>query len=367
MQITRHNGKNTLPENNRKGSGEVPEEEIQPGLTGRSLVIALLLTVLAGLWVRQSEIMVLSTQITESIPAIPGLAALIFLLPVNALLRRTKRFRPLTRAELLVIFLFVTLSSTMMGVGVTQFLFALLGAPFYFKTDSIPAVRPFLPKWLMPHDLEIVRQMYERSPDGLVPWRYWLAPMGCWLVFFLALWWTLYCLMALFYRVWSEERLAFPQVFIPLAMTGEEGGTIPFFRNKLMWSGFLIAALYNLANILHAFYPSIPAPGKELDLSLLFSSPPWSEIAPLKIEIRPELIGLGFLVSTEISLTVWLSFFAYETGGSLRRVVGSDAGAVAVSARAGDRRVPCSGGNARLDFAAFAARSGAGGDTRRQE
>ncbi len=289
-----------------------PDVEMQPGLTGRSLVIALALTVLAGLWVRQAEIIVLSTQITESIPAIPGLAALILLLPINALLRRTRRVRPLSRAELLVIFLFVTLSSTMMGVGVTQFLFALMGAPFYFKTDNIPAVRPFLPTWLMPHNLEIVRQMYERSPDGTVPWRYWLAPMGCWLIFFLALWWTLYCLMALFYRVWSEERLAFPQVFIPLAMTGEEGGKTPFFRNKLMWSGFLVAGLYNLVNIVHVFYPSLPAPGKDIDFSPFFANPPWSEIAPLKIEIRPELIGLGFLVSTEISLTVWLSYFAMK-------------------------------------------------------
>lgn len=296
--------------------------EMQPGLTGRSLVIALVLTVLAGLWVRQSEILVLSTQITESIPAIPGLAALIFLLPVNALLRRSRRFRPLTRAELLVIFLFVTLSSTMMGVGVTQFMFALLGAPFYFKTDNIPAVCSLLPGWLMPHDLEIVRQMYERSPDGRVPWGYWLAPAGCWLLFFLALWWTLYCLMALFYRIWSEERLAFPQVFIPLAMTGEESGRTPFFRNKLMWSGFLVAALYNLVNILHAFYPSIPAPGKDFDLSPLFTGPPWSEMTPLKIEIRPELVGLGFLVSTEISLTVWLSFFLLK----LAAVVGVSLG-----------------------------------------
>ena len=292
-----------------EAEGNAQTTVMEPGLTGRSLLIALVLTVLAGLWVRQSEIIVLSTQITESIPAIPGLAALILLLPINALARRMRGIRPLSRAELLVIFLFVTISSTMMGVGITQVLFALMGTPFYFKTDNIPAVRPFLPTWLMPHDLEIVRQMYERNPNGLVPWGYWIPPMLCWLLFFLALWWTLYCLMALFYRAWSEEeRLSFPQVFIPLAMTGDDSGKTPFFRNKLMWSGFLVAALYNIVNILHAFYPSLPAIGKEVDFAPLFGSLPWSEVVPLKFEIRPELIGLGFLVSTEISLTVWLSF-----------------------------------------------------------
>src|SRR5207249_2687786 len=100
-----------------------PPQPPDPGLTFRSLAAAVLLTLLSGLWVRQSEIVVLSTQITESVPAIPGLAALVFLLFINVLLRRTRLIRPFSRAELLVVFLFVTLSSTVMGIGVMQFLF----------------------------------------------------------------------------------------------------------------------------------------------------------------------------------------------------------------------------------------------------
>lgn len=293
--------------------GAPQAQGLSAGLTGRSLLIAVGLTVLAGLWVRQSEILVLATQVTESIPAIPGLTALVLLLPLNALFKRLRGARPLSRAEILVIFFFVTLSSTVMGVGVTQFLFALMGTPFYFTEDNIPAVRPFLPKGLMVHDLMAVKQMYEGSPDGRVPWHLWAQPCLLWLGFFLALWWTLYCLMALFYRAWSEEeRLAFPQVFIPLEMTGGEDGKTPFFRNKLMWGGFAVAAVYNLVNIAHALVPSFPAFGKEWDLSPLFTAPPWSEIAPLHFHIRPEMIGLGYLVSTEISLTVWLSYFAMK-------------------------------------------------------
>jgi hypothetical protein len=301
------------------------QRSFESGLTGRSLLIAVVLTVLAGLWVRQSEIVVLSTQITESIPAIPGLAALVFLLPLNAVLKRIRRVRPLSRAEILVIFLFVTLSSTMMGVGITQFLFALMGTPFYFKNDDIPSVQPFLPKALIPHDLTAIRHLYEGSPDGRVPWHLWWQPGLLWLGFFLALWGTLYCLMALFYRAWAEEeRLAFPQVFIPLEMTGGESGATPFFRNRLMWAGFAVSAVYNLINIAHALSPSFPAIGKEVDFSPLFTSPPWSEIAPLHFHIRPEMIGLGYLVSTEISLTVWLSYLLMK----LAAVAGVAMGAV---------------------------------------
>src|SRR5580700_10498279 len=145
-----------------------------PGLTGRSLLIAIVLTLLAGLWVRQSEILVLATQVTESIPAIPGLTALVLLLPLNAILKRIRGVRSLSRAEILVIFFFVTLSSTVMGVGITQFMFALIGTPFYSEDVNIPSVRQLMPSHLVVHNVEAIRQMYESSLDGRVPWSIWI-------------------------------------------------------------------------------------------------------------------------------------------------------------------------------------------------
>src|SRR5438132_12820619 len=102
-----------------------------------------------------------------------------------------------------------------------------------------------------------MRQLYERAPNGQVPWGAWVGPGLLWLGFFLALWWTMYCMMALFYRAWSEdERLSFPLVSLPMEMTGNEAGVSSFFRNPVMWMGFGISAVYNLVNIFHAIYPS---------------------------------------------------------------------------------------------------------------
>jgi hypothetical protein len=283
------------------------------GLTARAFVVAVGFSLLAGLWVRQSEIVALATQVSESVPAIPGLAALVLLVLVNLVLRRARVVPAFTRAEMLVVFLFVTVASTVMGIGVTQFLFALITTPFYFTDNHIAENRPYIPRWLAPHNLEAIRRLYERDPNGAVPWQLWAQPSLMWLIFFLALWWTLYCMMSLFYRVWNEEeRLSFPQVFIPLEITDTDPSRVSFFRNRLMWAGFGVAALYNLVNIWHALVPSVPAIGKNVDLGLIFTIPPWSEIAPLKFEIRPELIGLGYLVSTEISLTAWLSYFVLK-------------------------------------------------------
>lgn len=283
------------------------------GLSLRTWVISLVLTGLAGAWVCQAEIRVLSCQISESVPAIPGLAALVLLLVVNPLLARlSARWRPLwlrpfSRAELLVVFLFVTIASSMMGVGVMRFLIALMTAPFYFPIPDAALTRQALPHWLMPHDLEVIRRLYEGDPRGHIPWQAWWVPMIVWTGFFLALWTTMYCLSALYYRTWAqEERLSFPIVQLPLALTGDTGtGLANLLRSRAMWAGFAVAAVYNGVNILHAYYPSFIEIPKNIDLGPVFNDPPLSALRPVSLEFRPELIGLGYIVATEVSFSVW--------------------------------------------------------------
>ncbi|HVK04193.1 MAG TPA: DUF6785 family protein, partial [Armatimonadaceae bacterium] len=294
------------------------------GLTAASLLTALALTLLTGVWVRQSEIRVLATQITESVPAIPGLAALVLLVPLNALLRRASarfpRVRPFSHAELLTVFLFLVVASTVMGIGVVQFLFALIGTAFYKPHPGAADLQPHFPRWLMPTEPVLLRQLYERAPDGRVPWDAWLLPGLAWLGFFVVFAWTLFQLMRLFYPAWSEdERLAFPLVALPVAMTEGAG---PFYRDRLMWLGFGLAALYNGVNIWHAFAPSVPAIGKEWPLLPPGIAAPWDAAVPLTLHLRPDLIGLGFLVSTEVSLTVWLGYLLIKLAAAGARAAG---------------------------------------------
>src|SRR5207244_3252352 len=96
-----------------------PQAAAEHGLSARTWLVAVALTGLCGAWVCQAEILVVACQISESVPAIPGLAALVLLLAVNALLARLPAslrqgwLRPFSRAELLVIFLFVTIATSM--------------------------------------------------------------------------------------------------------------------------------------------------------------------------------------------------------------------------------------------------------------
>ncbi len=292
---------------------EPARSHIATGLSRRAIAVSILFAVLSALWIRQSEVMVLATQVSESVPAIPALAALALLLTANQIMRITHRGMPFSTAEIVVIFLFVAVSSTTMGIGVVQFLICLLTTPYYYRTDNIQKSRPYLPASLAPHNILAIKHLYEGAPSGEVPWHLWLLPIALWLTFFVMLWVCVACAVALLYRSWAmDERLAFPLVALPLHMVETSVGSVPFFRNRLMWTGFVVAAVYNGLNIAHALQPSFPAPGKSIDFGSAFTSLPLNQIRPLVYHIRPELVGLGFLVSTDISLTVWVTYLIFK-------------------------------------------------------
>src|SRR2546430_11641213 len=61
-------------------------------------------------------------------------------------------------------------------------------------------------------------------------------------------------LMLLLRRQWVQnERLSFPLLYLPLALTAEgKEGFGPIFRQPLMWWGIGAAAAWNALNIWHA-------------------------------------------------------------------------------------------------------------------
>jgi len=75
-------------------------------------------------------------------------------------------------------------------------------------------------------------------------------------------------------------------------------------------------------NILNAWNPAVPAMGRQYDLGALFTERPWSAIQPLGIAWRPENIGLGYLVPTEITLSVWVFYLLLRVANVMATAVG---------------------------------------------
>ncbi|MBM3477218.1 MAG: hypothetical protein FJX75_28460 [Armatimonadetes bacterium] len=293
-------------------SATTAEPSALQGLSIKAVVLALVLLVVSLYWVLRVEMIAHSTQITESVPVVPAVAALILLTLIAPLLRRFPRALRLSQADILAVYVFLTVSTSMASVGACRLIFPNLTALRYFAEpeNNFEAYWKYVPGWFAPTDNEAIRQMYE-GEDEPIPWRAWAKPLTMWMLFILAWYTAMFALMVMFRRQWSDrERLTFPIVHMVMDFSDPGGGRLVggFFRNPLMWAGFGLCAIYNVMNILQAWNPAVPALGRQYDIGALFTERPLSAIRPLSIAWRPENIGLGYLVSTEITLTVWVFY-----------------------------------------------------------
>lgn len=290
-----------------------PESETpQRGLTVRSVVTATVLAWLAALWMRQDGIVNHAIQLAESIPPIPAVAALCLFLLLNPLLARIHPRLAYHRAELVVIFAVLTIAPVINEVGMMRMLLPSLNVAQYFATpeNHLERVWELVPEWYGPRDPEIIRQFYEGSDSGAVPWGVWMPYLVRWGIFATMFYVCMLSLNCLLRKQWTErERLAFPLVQFVSPLTPTASSRLAaIVRNPLLWIGLGLSFVYNLLNMLHAIDPAVPTPGKTFDLGALFTERPWSAIQPLSIAWRPEILGLGYLMSTEITLSCWVFY-----------------------------------------------------------
>ncbi len=282
-------------------------------MTLRAFLLALILLYLGSLWLEKAELITFAANLSNAVPPIQALAGLILLRLLNALLKRWCPRFALTQAEMTVVYVFLCAAMAMMSLGVLRLLFPSITALQYFATpeNRFGEFARLLPSWFAPSDNEAVRGMYEGA-DGQIPWHIWALPLTAWGVFFLLFFFVMWCIVALFYRQWTEhERLTLPLVDLALQVSGEDGKTSwagGFFRNPLMWAGFGISLLFNALNIAHAFNPSVPSLGLTFNIGSLFTERPWSAIQPLQYYYRPEFIGFGYFVPLEVGFSIWFFY-----------------------------------------------------------
>lgn len=284
------------------------------GITWRSLIVAIIATVIASYWIDKSEVVTLFCQITESVPPVPAvgfLVVLVLLAPVGA---RISRYLTLERREIIIVYVFLTVSTAMAGPAIVRFLLNTIPVLFYLATpaNGFADYQQYMPTWMVPHDEEVLRTLYEGSEAGQIPWGAWTVPTVAWGIFFLSFWLILMAIMTILRRQWAEkEKLTYPLEYLPLEMTkGLDTGRLlsDFFRNPVMWVGFGVAFVYNATNIVNAYIPSVQALGKYYDIGALFTERPWSAIQPLQFHYRPAVIGFGYLMSTEMALSTWVFY-----------------------------------------------------------
>jgi hypothetical protein len=279
------------------------------GVTLRSVIIGLALIPPTAWWLAQIEYVRYSD--TPTIPAIffHCVATLLILTGLNRLVARRWPQRALSRSELLTVYALQVIGSNLAGHDVLQILVTTIA--WVYPRASVEnkwaeLIHPHLPKDLLPSPGAALDALFKGNASLYANGNYliWLKPLALWLVFVLALCFTMLCLASLFRRQWDAERLTYPLAEIPLALSDAEGGPM---RRPAFWVAFAIAASIQFLNLAHNLAPSVPG----ISLAPRYvqaKSLPWSAAGSIPFCYYPFALGLTFLLPTQLGFSCWFFF-----------------------------------------------------------
>ena len=246
--------------------------------------------------------------------SMPAAVFLLFALTllVNPFLTLIHPRARLTRQELLVIYVMMVMASPIPTLNFMGPFFKTLLRPFYFaspENDWGVLILPHIPDWLMPHDPEVARLFYEGGEQGQpIPWAGLQPYFLVWAPFVWALFLMMVTTMVVLRKQWIEnERLTYPLMHVPLAMTeeGRYGERIsPFFKNPVMWAGFAIPALWGTMHGLHNYLPEIIPFARSVD-PVRMDLPVFPSTVDLYVALRFNILGFFYFLKTEIAFSLW--------------------------------------------------------------
>ena len=231
---------------------------------------------------------------------------MVFLL--NGLARAAWKPLALTSGELLVVYVMMIIGTVIPTMGLTAYWLATIAAPFYYAAPEnqwTEIILPYIPKWQYPEDPFAIKWLYEGLPRGeTIPWGAWILPLSHWLLFILALYLVMICVMVILRKQWVEnERLLYPITQLPLEMVRAEarpGFTNPILRNLWLWAGFSIPFLLGCYIALTHYDPRLPT------LEFYTRLDVFRGAAKIIFRISFPMIGFSYLLSTSLALSLWL-------------------------------------------------------------
>lgn len=291
-------------------------------ITTRAVTIGLFLGLAINLVMLYNDYYLLNTPLILNHMPMAGMAVLLGLVALNPLLRRWSR-SPFSSGEMLLIWCLVAISG---GIGATGFARCIIGfmaSPAYLATPSNEYAQYLvgpLPGWAVVSkdpDSTALRWYFEGLPRGeRIPWGPWIAPLAAWTAFFVAGYCVMFALVSLLYRQWSDrERLTFPTVVVPLELAREpEPGRLvnAFLRNRVMWLGAAVPMLVFGWNGLKTYLPALPQINLHYSTWGFFTDRPWSEFNLETASVYFSMVGLTFLLTTEVSFSLWFFFVLYH-------------------------------------------------------
>jgi hypothetical protein len=288
-------------------------------MTTRAIAIGAVCALLLGVGIPFTDLVMQGTWI--GLTAFPISSFFIFALLATAgnwALRRVRR-RPFDSSELLLVFSMMLVAAGIPSFGMTGLLIPYLAGPSYFATSENryqALFLRFIPSWAAPKSPNAIRWLYEGAPHGAaIPWGDWILPLAAWTLLALAVYVVFFCMSAIIRRPWVDhEKLVFPLVQLPIEMAQQRAApdSVPFLRNRVMWVFFSVPFIIHTVNGLHSYVPAVPY----LNVYLVSLDPyifmrPWNAMTPFWLRLPFSIVGLAFLLPTELSFSLWFFYFFF--------------------------------------------------------
>lgn len=331
--------KSSVSESASSYTNRVTEADAISGVTARSVLLGLALTAVIAFVTPYSDLLIRGTWMACShLPMAPLLALMFIITVANTLAYRIAPRWSLSHSEVITIYIVMLVGALLPSFGIAAYLIPTIAGVDYFASpenrwDAL--FFRYIKPWLVPFDptqgpkQQVVKQFYEGiHPWEAIPWAAWARPLVAWGVFALVLFFVWMCLATILRRQWVDrEKLAFPLVQLPIEMARTD--SVPtagnaFFRNRLMWAGFAIPMIIHSLNGLHIYFPSVPSLTINLGLNQYFPYRPWSAMGTFAIFTHFSVIGFSFLLSSELSFSLWFFFLFFKLQEVLASAMGME-------------------------------------------
>lgn len=224
-------------------------------------------------------------------------------------------------AELITFFILLSLSTAPAGLDTMKTSFSTMQGPAVFATEVNHWEDLFfkeLPTQMLVMDKPALERLWQGGSSILEARNYkpWAGPVFHWWLLFSCLWTAPAGLAVLLRKRWVEqERMSFPVVQLPLEMSQPSLGA---FRHPAFWIAACVVIAINLLNGFHEFYPGVPVAAIKINqsqtfnLAKFFVARPWNSVGWFWMCFYPWVIGLGLLLPTELSLSLWFFYLFWK-------------------------------------------------------
>ncbi|MCW8129961.1 MAG: hypothetical protein KIS92_06365 [Planctomycetota bacterium] len=290
------------------------------GATWRGWALGLFCTALLALTIPYCDLVLHGTTFSNHM--FPATSVFFLFVLVAAGTYALGRFRGrlgLTRQDLVLVFAMTMVTNALPGNGFWTYWVAQMSGGFFHQSAENrfgELVLPHMPQAWSPHDSEASRPLewfYTGLPEGqALPWGAWAGPYAIWCGALLMVFGAIFALCGLLRRQWSEhEQLAFPLAQLPEDMLkglDGSGEQKPFFKDRAALWGIALVFAFHSWNHLNDYWSSIPRIPQGNSMRGYLSEAPWSGLVPFYVFVYPSVIGLTYLISLEVSFSLWVFF-----------------------------------------------------------